>query len=128
MEELYELCGGTRKIEIGRELTKKFEEHIGNNINDAISFFKDKEINGEITIVLNGANKKKMGPMGEILRIEECPKLLRKLNKMGQNMPHIMDHAPFSEKWGKQIENVPNGGDWGYASYISNLPKMPHSW
>tara|TARA_S200000501_G_scaffold64054_1_gene54968 strand:+ start:583 stop:1446 length:864 start_codon:yes stop_codon:yes gene_type:complete len=59
LEELFELCGGTRKIEIGRELTKKFEEHIGNNINDAISFFKDKEIHGEITIVLNGENKKK---------------------------------------------------------------------
>ena len=42
-------------------------------------------------------------------------------------MLHFMDHAPFSEKWGKQTENVPNGGDWGYAFDISNLPKMPHS-
>ena len=42
-------------------------------------------------------------------------------------MQHFMDHTAFSEKWGKQIENVPNGGDWGYAFDISNLPKMPHS-
>ena len=61
-----------------------------------------------------------MGQIGEILRFRECPKLLRKLSKMGQNMQHFMDHAPFSEKWGKQQENVPNGGDWGDKSGIYN--------
>ncbi len=33
-------------------------------------------------------------------------------------MQHFMHHAPFSEEWGKQEENVPNGGDWGDASNI----------
>ena len=43
---------------VARELTKKFEEHVGNNINEVIEFFKDKEIIGEITIVLKGIRKK----------------------------------------------------------------------
>mgnify|MGYP005710534763 CR=1 FL=1 len=43
---------------VARELTKKFEEHVGNNINEVIEFFKDKDIIGEITIVLKGINKK----------------------------------------------------------------------
>jgi len=54
LKELYELCGGDREIDISRELTKRFEEHIGFNINNAISFFEDKEVIGEITIVLRG--------------------------------------------------------------------------
>ena len=42
--ELKQLCGGERKIRILRELTKRYEEHIGNNINEVIKFFEDKEI------------------------------------------------------------------------------------
>ena len=42
---------------VARELTKKFEEHIGNNINEVINFFNDKDILGEITIVLKGSKK-----------------------------------------------------------------------
>ena len=36
LNELKEHCGGEREIEICRELTKKFEEHIGNNIQEVI--------------------------------------------------------------------------------------------
>ena len=57
--ELKEYCGGEREIQVSRELTKKFEEHIGNNIDDVIRFFEDKEILGEITIVIKGIKKKK---------------------------------------------------------------------
>ena len=45
--ELKQLCGGERKIQILRELTKRYEEHIGNNINEVIKFFEDREIKGE---------------------------------------------------------------------------------
>ena len=43
---------------VARELTKKFEEHVGNNIHDVIDFFRDKNIIGEITVVLKGIRKK----------------------------------------------------------------------
>jgi len=54
---LLELCGGDREIIVARELTKKFEEHVGNNINKVIEFFRDKDIIGEITIVIKGKTK-----------------------------------------------------------------------
>ena len=57
LQELLEFCGGDREIMVARELTKKFEEHVGNNINNVIEFFRDKNIIGEITIVIKGIKK-----------------------------------------------------------------------
>ena len=54
LRELYEFCGGEREIEVYRELTKKFEEHIGHNIYDVINFFEGKEVIGEV----NSRNKR----------------------------------------------------------------------
>ena len=59
LKELYEFCGGDREIMVARELTKKFEEHVGDNINEVIEFFNTKNVMGEITIVLKGINKKR---------------------------------------------------------------------
>ncbi len=55
--ELLKFCGGKREILVARELTKRFEEHVGNDINSAIMFFKDKEVKGEITLVIKGEIK-----------------------------------------------------------------------
>ena len=55
--ELRESFGGDREIRIFRELTKKFEEHIGNNVHEIIEYFNDKEVKGEITIVIKGIDK-----------------------------------------------------------------------
>ena len=57
LNELKELIGGEREIQVSRELTKKFEEHIGNNINSVINYFEREEVIGEITIVIKGKNK-----------------------------------------------------------------------
>ena len=51
--------GGEKEIQVFRELTKKFEEHIGNNVNEVIEYFSDKKILGEITIVIKGENRNK---------------------------------------------------------------------
>ena len=54
LNELREFIGGERKIHVSRELTKKFEEHVGDNVNQVIDYFRDKEVLGEITIVIKG--------------------------------------------------------------------------
>tara|TARA_B100000886_G_scaffold333116_1_gene286652 strand:- start:903 stop:1769 length:867 start_codon:yes stop_codon:yes gene_type:complete len=56
LDELKEYCGGEREIQVSRELTKKYEEHIGNNINEVINHFQNKEVLGEFTIVIKGKN------------------------------------------------------------------------
>ena len=57
LSELKEYCGGDREIEVSRELTKKFEEHIGSNINEVQEFFEKEQVLGEITIVIKGINQ-----------------------------------------------------------------------
>ena len=59
--ELLDFCGAEREILVARELTKKFEEHVGNSLDNIIEFFKDKDVIGEITIVISGINKEKNG-------------------------------------------------------------------
>ena len=59
LRELLAFCGGEREIVVARELTKKYEEHVGNKIDSTIEFFKDKEVIGEITIVIKGIQKEK---------------------------------------------------------------------
>ena len=62
LHELKTYCGGEREIQVSRELTKQFEEHIGNNINEVIDFFNSREVKGEITIVMKGINNSNQNP------------------------------------------------------------------
>lgn len=55
--ELKAYCGGSREIAVSRELTKKFEQHIGNNIDKAIKFFEDNQVIGEFTLVIKGIER-----------------------------------------------------------------------
>ena len=59
LNELKEICGDEREIQIFRELTKKFEEQIGNNIYEVLKIIDDKDILGEITVVIKGFSKNK---------------------------------------------------------------------
>ena len=55
--ELGEYFGLEREIHISRELTKKFEEHIGSTIKEVIEYLNGREVLGEITVVIKGKNK-----------------------------------------------------------------------
>ena len=82
LEELSDFCGGEREIMVARELTKKFEEHIGKNITDVINFFKQKEVIGEITIVIKGISTKRDLEFDKL----ELKKDLKELLKAGLSL------------------------------------------
>tara|TARA_A100001011_G_scaffold100212_1_gene105620 strand:- start:1562 stop:2428 length:867 start_codon:yes stop_codon:yes gene_type:complete len=71
LHELKEFFEGEREIQIFRELTKSYEEHIGNNINEVLDFFEDKKILGEITIVIRGINKSKENPEFDNIKVKK---------------------------------------------------------
>tara|TARA_B100000212_G_scaffold179687_1_gene135219 strand:- start:288 stop:1151 length:864 start_codon:yes stop_codon:yes gene_type:complete len=59
LNELKDFLGGQREICVSRELTKKFEEQINNNIDNLLEVFRGREILGEITIVIRGIEENK---------------------------------------------------------------------
>ena len=82
LKELSDFCGDEREIMVARELTKKFEEHIGKNIADVINFFKQKEVIGEITIVIKGISTKRDLEFDKL----ELKKDLKELLKAGLSL------------------------------------------
>ncbi len=74
--ELKNFCGGEREIQVFRELTKIHEEHIGITIDMVISYFKEKNIIGEITIVIKGINKIKNLEINEFLLKKDLVELI----------------------------------------------------
>ena len=75
LDELKEFCGGTREITVTKELTKKFEKHIGSNIDEVITYFEKEEVLGEFTIVLKGINADSEDEMNKSILKEELYEL-----------------------------------------------------
>ena len=57
LQELKEFCGNEREIQVSRELTKKFEEHIADRIDKVLEIFSEKEVLGEVTVVIKGISQ-----------------------------------------------------------------------
>ena len=76
LNELKEHCGANREVNVCRELTKKFEEKINNSIDKVIDFFKDKEIFGEITIVIKGIDRNNLVEFNELNIKKEIKELI----------------------------------------------------
>jgi 16S rRNA (cytidine1402-2'-O)-methyltransferase len=100
LEELKEFLGGERKIHVSRELTKKFEENIGNNINEIITYFKNKDILGEITIVIKGRENNE-----DDLKINEfeLKKELKELVKAGLSLSQASKYLAKKNKLTKSL-------------------------
>ena len=81
--KLKEICGGEREIIVSRELTKKYEENIGNNIEEVISYFEKKEVIGEITLVIKGIKK---ANKNDCYSKEKLKQDLIELKKAGLNL------------------------------------------
>jgi 16S rRNA (cytidine1402-2'-O)-methyltransferase len=76
LNELKEYCGGQREISVSRELTKKFEEQINNKLGNIIDIFKNREIIGEITIVIKGIEKSNQVEFDESILKKELEELI----------------------------------------------------
>ena len=99
LNDLMEMCGEDREIEVFRELTKKFEENVGNNLKKVIDYFQNKEIIGEITIVIKGVDKNKESKFNSVflkkelyelvnagLSLSSASKYLAKKNNLPKNL------------------------------------------
>ena len=58
LEQLTEAAGTGRRVSVARELTKIHEENVRGTLSEVTQYFSEKEVKGEIVIVLEGKNEK----------------------------------------------------------------------
>ena len=100
LNEIKKYFGGDREMLVFRELTKKFEEHIGDNVDEIINYFLDKEVLGEITVVIKGKRNSKQNSefnkfelkreMDDLIKaglsLSQASKYLAKKNNLTKNI------------------------------------------
>ncbi len=59
LKDLKTACGGSREIVVMKELTKKYEQHFGSNIDEILDIFSSNKPKGEFTIVISRNNIKR---------------------------------------------------------------------
>jgi 16S rRNA (cytidine1402-2'-O)-methyltransferase len=84
LEDLYKYLGN-RNIVLARELTKIYEEFLRFSMQDAIEYYKEKEIKGEFVILIQGTEYKEVLPAEET--IEE---LMKKYENEGLDKKEAM--------------------------------------
>jgi len=57
LEQFSQYFGGDRKISVSRELTKMYEETVNGTILEVMKHFAEKEVRGEIVMVVEGKTK-----------------------------------------------------------------------
>lgn len=57
LEQFIEYFGESRKASVSRELTKMFEETVNGTLIEVVTYFKAKEVKGEIVIVVHGKDE-----------------------------------------------------------------------
>ena len=100
LEELSKSCGEDRPIQIGRELTKRYEESIGQTIKESIEYFQSNTPKGEFTIVLGGnPNHEKENMVNEQEAINKLKSLIKQGQKMKKAAKMISEETGYSKNW-----------------------------
>ncbi|MAF41102.1 MAG: 16S rRNA (cytidine(1402)-2'-O)-methyltransferase [Cyanobium sp. ARS6] len=68
LEELQQLCGDQRALQVTRELTKRHEQQIGPTVIAALEHFQRHSPQGEFTLVLGGASEQEQTCLSD----EQC--------------------------------------------------------
>ena len=100
LEQLSQACGENRPIQIGRELTKRYEESIGSTIKEAIKYFQINPPRGEFTVVLGGnTNSKKDNPHSELEAFIKLKSLINEGKKTKEAARIISEETGYSKNW-----------------------------
>jgi len=75
LADVARVCGGDRAVVVGREMTKRFEEFLAGATSDLASELAERELKGEVTIVIAGGRGSEsrpaapaMGPVRDMAR------------------------------------------------------------
>tara|TARA_B100000700_G_scaffold324577_1_gene431081 strand:+ start:995 stop:1876 length:882 start_codon:yes stop_codon:yes gene_type:complete len=100
LEDLYIECGKERPIQIARELTKKFEESIGNTIEEVLEYFLINKPRGEFTIILGGnIDNQKNNKISELEALNKLKELVKQGEKPNIAARKIAKETGYEKKW-----------------------------
>ena len=100
LEELSIFCGKERPIQVARELTKRYEELIGNTIEKVLNYFINNKPRGEFTIVLGGKNNTQQEiKTSESEALNKLKNLIKKGEKLNTASRLIAEETGYKKKW-----------------------------
>ena len=100
LEDLSFTCGSERPIQIARELTKRYEESIGNTIEEVIEYFTINKPRGEFTIVLAGNNNyQHENKISESEALNKLNRLIKIGEKPNIAARKISEETGYEKKW-----------------------------
>ncbi len=99
LEDLSVACGKERPIQIARELTKRYEESIGNTIEEVTKYFMTNKPKGEFTIVLGGNNNNQNNRVSESEALNKLNKLINQGEKSNFAAQKIAEETGYEKKW-----------------------------
>ncbi len=99
LEDLSTFCGETRPIKIARELTKRYEELIGETIEEAIKHFKTNKPKGEFTLVLGGNNYNQKITISESEALMKLNNLINQGEKSNVAAKKVANETGYKKKW-----------------------------
>ena len=99
LEDLSNLCGKERPIQVARELTKRYEESIGNTIEEVMDYFLQNEPKGEFTIVLGGNNNKNKNTISTSEALNKLNILIKKGEKSNIAARKVAEETGYKKNW-----------------------------
>ena len=98
LKDLSIYCGKERSIQIARELTKRYEESIGNTLEEVTKHFIANKPKGEFTIVLGG-KKKENNKVSESEALKRLNKLINQGEKSNIASRKVAAETGYEKKW-----------------------------
>ncbi len=99
LEDLSIQCGGNRPIKVARELTKRYEEVIGDTIEEVIEYFIKNKPKGEFTIVLGGNEHKQENKTSESEALNKLNSLIKKGESSTVAARKVAEETGYKKKW-----------------------------
>jgi len=99
LEDLSNLCGKERPVLVARELTKRYEESIGNTLEKVIKYFVKNKPKGEFTIVLGGNKNKEKNKISESEALNKLNRLIKQGTKSTIAARKVAEETGYEKKW-----------------------------
>ena len=102
LKDLKKFCGGSREALLSKEITKRFEQHLGNNIDEVLESLNHIEPKGEFTLVISGNKKIKLNSISNEILKDDLVSLIK------AGLSHSAASSYLSKKFGRSKKEIYN--------------------